>query len=306
MNELIIDNQTIQDKIYTIRGVQVMLDEDLAVLYGVETKNLNKAVNRNMDRFPEKFRFQLTQEEYDNLKFQIGTSSLNASLRSQFVTLEKQHGGRRYLPYVFTEQGVSMLSAVLRSKTAIEVSIKIIDSFVNMRKFLSQNASLFTRIDSIEKRQISYEIKNDTKVDAILNAIEEKGTPQKQHIFYDGQIFDAYLFVSDIIKSAKSSIKLIDNYIDESTLVLFTKRDTKVDMKIYTKTISKQLKLDLEKHNAQYPKIDIEIFDLSHDRFLIIDEKDIYHFGASLKDLGKKWFAFSKMDINSFELLGKL
>lgn len=130
--------------------------------------------------------------------------------------------------------------------------------------------------------------------------------PQKQHIFYDGQIFDAYLFVSDIIKSAKSSIKLIDNYIDESTLVLFTKRDAKVDMKIYTKTISKQLQLDLEKHNAQYSKIDIEIFDLSHDRFLIIDEKDIYHFGASLKDLGKKWFAVSKMDINSFELLGKL
>ncbi len=130
--------------------------------------------------------------------------------------------------------------------------------------------------------------------------------PQKQHIFYDGQIFDAYLFVSDIIKSAKSSIKLIDNYIDESTLVLFTKRDAKVDMKIYTKTISKELKLDLEKHNTQYPKIDIEIFDLSHDRFLIIDEKDIYHFGASLKDLGKKWFAVSKMDINSFELLGKL
>lgn len=306
MNELIIDNQTIQDKIYTIRGVQVMLDEDLAVLYGVETKNLNKAVNRNMDRFPEKFRFQLTQEEYDNLKFQIGTSSLNASLRSQFVTLEKQHGGRRYLPYVFTEQGVSMLSAVLRSKTAIEVSIKIIDTFVNMRKFLSQNASLFTRIDSIEKRQISYEIKNDTKVDAILNAIEEKGTPKKQHIFYDGQIFDAYLFVSDMIKSAKSSIKLIDNYIDESTLVLFTKRDAKVDMKIYTKAISKELQLDLEKHNAQYPKIEIEIFDLSHDRFLIIDEKDIYHFGASLKDLGKKWFAVSKMDINSFEILGKL
>ena len=130
--------------------------------------------------------------------------------------------------------------------------------------------------------------------------------PQQNHIFYNGQIFDAYFFVSDIIKSAKSSIKLIDNYIDESTLVLFTKRDAKVDMKIYTKTISKQLKLDLEKHNAQYPKIDIEIFDLSHDRFLIIDEKDIYHFGASLKDLGKKWFAVSKMDINSFELIEKL
>ncbi|MGJ0357258.1 ORF6N domain-containing protein [Aliarcobacter cryaerophilus] len=307
MNELIIDNQTIQSKIYTIRGVQVMLDEDLAVLYNVETKVFNQAVKRNIERFPEKFRFQLSESEYENLRSQFVTSSLDNSLRSQIVTLESQRGKhRKYLPYVFTEQGVSMLSAVLRSQTAIEVSIKIIDTFVNMRKFLSKNASLFTRIESIEKRQISYEIKNDTKVDAILNAIEEKGTPQKQHIFYDGQIFDAYLFVSDIIKSAKSSIKLIDNYIDESTLVLFTKRDTKVDMKIYTKTISKQLKLDLEKHNAQYPKIDIEIFDLSHDRFLIIDEKDIYHFGASLKDLGKKWFAVSKMDVNSFEILGKL
>ena len=308
MNELIIDNQTIQSKIYTIRGVQVMLDEDLALLYGVESKRLNEQVKRNIERFPEKFRFQLTENEYENLRSQFATSSLDNILRFQNGTssLDKQHGGRRYLPYVFTEQGVSMLSAVLRSQTAIEVSIKIIDTLINMRKILTQNASLLTIIDSIEKRQISYEIKNDTKVDAILNAIEEKGTPQKQHIFYDGQIFDAYLFVSDIIKSAKSYIKLIDNYIDESTLVLFTKRDAKVDMKIYTKTISKELKLDLEKHNAQYPKIDIEIFDLSHDRFLIIDEKEIYHFGASLKDLGKKWFAVSKMDVNSFEILGKL
>ena len=146
-------------------------------------------------------------------------------------------------------------------------------------------------------------IEND--IQAIKSKIKDY-EPHQNHIFYNGQIFDAYLFVSDIIKSAKSSIKLTDNYIDESTLVLFTKRDAKVDMKIYTKTISKQLQLDLEKHNAQYPKIDIEIFDLSHDRFLIIDEKEIYHFGASLKDLGKKWFAVSKMDINSFEILGKL
>lgn len=307
MNELIINNQIIQDKIYTIRGVQVMLDEDLAFLYGVETKVFNQAIKRNIERFPEKFRFQLSEYEYENLRSQIMTSSLDDSLRSQFVTLESQRGKhRKYLPYVFTEQGVSMLSAVLRSQTAVDVSIKIIDTFVNMRKFLSQNASLFTRLESIEKRQISYEIKNDSKVDAILNAIEEKGTPQKQHIFYDGQIFDAYLFISDIIKSAKKSIKLIDNYIDESTLVLFTKRDPKVDIQIYTKTISKQLKLDLEKHNAQYPKIEIEIFDLSHDRFLIIDEKEIYHFGASLKDLGKKWFAVSRMNINSFELIERL
>lgn len=307
MNELIIDNQTIQDKIYTIRGVQVMLDEDLALLYEVESKRLNEQVKRNIERFPEKFRFQLTQTEYENLRFQNGTSSLNDSLRSQIATLENQRGKhRKYLPYVFTEQGVSMLSAVLRSQTAIEVSIKIIETFVNMRKFLSQNASLFTRIESIEKRQISYEIKNDTKVDVILNAIEEKGTPQKQHIFYDGQIFDAYLFVSDIIKSAKISIKLIDNYVDESTLILFTKRDAKVAIKIYTKTISKQLSLDLEKHNTQYPKIEIEKFELSHDRFLIIDDSEVYHFGASLKDLGKKWFAVSKMDIDVLNFMEKL
>lgn len=294
MNELtVIDNQTIQDKIYTIRNVQVMVDRDLALLYGVETRRLNEQVKRNIERFPEEFMFQMTNDELENWKSQIATSN-------------KEIMGLRKLPFVFTEQGVSMLSSVLKSQTAVQTSIQIIKNFVGMRKFLSQNASLFTRIDSIEKRQISYEIKNDTKVDAILNAIEEKGTPQKQHIFYDGQIFDAYLFVSDIIKSAKSSIKLIDNYIDESTLVLFTKRDAKVDMKIYTKTISKELKLDLEKHNAQYPKIDIEIFDLSHDRFLIIDEKDIYHFGASLKDLGKKWFAVSKMDINSFEIMEKI
>lgn len=297
MNELtIIDNQTIQDKIYTIRSVQVMLDEDLALLYGVETKVFNQAVKRNIERFPQKFRFQLTEEEYKNL-------------RSQFVTLSLDKGWgthKKYLPYVFTEQGVSMLSAVLRSQMAIEVSIQIIDTFVNMRRFLLNNASIFHKIKSIEKRQITYEIKNDTKVDAILNAIEEKGVPQKNHIFYEGQIFDAYLFVSDIIKSAKKSIKLIDNYVDENTLVLFTKRDAHVSMKIYTKTLSKQLQLDLQKHNAQYPKIIIEKFDLSHDRFLIIDEKEIYHFGASLKDLGKKWFAVSKMDIDSFEFLGKL
>lgn len=294
MNELtILENQTIQSKIYTIRGVQVMLDRDLALLYGVETRRLNEQVKRNIDRFPEEFMFRMTSKELENWKSQIATSN-------------KEIMGLRKLPFVFTEQGVSMLSAVLKSQTAVQTSIQIIKSFVNMRKFLQDNASLFTRIESIEKRQISYEIKNDSKVDAILNAIEEKGTPQKQHIFYDGQIFDAYLFVSDIIKSAKKSLKLIDNYVDESTLILFTKRDATVSMTIYTKTISKQLQLDLQKQNAQYPKIEVEKFELSHDRFLIVDEKEVYHFGASLKDLGKKWFAVSKLDINSFELLGKL
>jgi len=297
MNELtLIDNQAIQDKIYTIRNIQVMIDEDLALLYEVETKQLNKAVNRNIARFPEKFRFQLTQEEYENLRFQNGTSSLVSQ------NAIPMHGGRRYLPYVFTEQGVSMLSAVLRSQTAIEISIKIIETFVNMRKFISSNANMFSRFERVEQR-LSF---HDDKFNEIFKAIEEKSVPQKQHIFYEGQIFDAYLFVSDIIKSAKKSIKLIDNYVDESTLVLFTKRDLHVEVSIYTKSISKQLELDLQKHNAQYPIIVIKKFDLSHDRFIIIDEQEIYHFGASLKDLGKKWFAVSKMDINSFEMMEKL
>lgn len=290
---LLINNQTIQNKIYTIRNVQVMVDRDLAELYGVETKRLNEQVKRNVERFPKEFMFQMTYKELEDWKSQIATSN-------------KEIMGLRKLPFVFTEQGVSMLSSVLKSETAIQTSIQIIKNFVSMRRFLQNNASLFAKIETIEKRQISYEIKNDSKVNAILNAIEEKEIPQKQHIFYDGQIFDAYLFVSDIIKSAKISIKLIDNYVDESTLVLFTKRDVKVEMKIYTKTISKQLQLDLEKYNTQYPKIEIEKFELSHDRFLIIDEKEVYHFGASLKDLGKKWFAVSKLDTAVVNIIEKL
>ena len=294
MNELtLLNNQAIENKIYTIRGLQVMLDRDLAEMYAVETRALNQAVKRNSDRFPQEFMFQMTQSELENWK-------------SQIVISNKEIMGLRKLPFVFTEHGVSMLASVLKSDTATKVSLKIIRTFINMRNFLKNNASIFAKIDSIEKRQITYEIKNDSKVDAILNAIEEKGAPQKQHIFYDGQIFDAYLFLSDIIKSAKITIKLIDNYVDESTLVLFTKRALHVKMSIYTKSISKQLQLDLQKHNAQYPSIVIKKFDLSHDRFLIIDEKEVYHFGASLKDLGKKWFGVSRMDIDSFEFMEKL
>lgn len=293
MNELtIIDGYTIQDKIYTIRAVQVMLDRDLAELYGVETRALKQAVKRNVEKFPEDFMFELSDTEIDFMVSQL------------VIPSKKYFGGAK--PFAFSEHGVSMLASVLKSEKATKMSISIIRTFVSMRKFISQNASLFEKIESIEKRQVSYEIKNDTKVDAILTAIEEKGTPQKQHIFYDGQIFDAYLFVSEIIKSAKKSIVLIDNYVDESVLILFSKRDVGCETTIYTKTISKQLELDLKKYNQQYSKIEIKKFDLSHDRFLIVDEKEVYHFGASLKDLGKKWFAVSKMDINSFEMIGKL
>lgn len=289
MNELtLIDKQTIQNKIYTIRGFQVMIDRDLADLYEVQTKRLNEQVKRNIQRFPESFRFQLTEIEKKELVADC----------DRFKTLKHSTS----LPYAFTEQGVSMLSSVLTSDIAIEVSIQIIESFVNMRKLISSNSLFFERFERIEQKLFTH----DKKFNEIFNAIEEKGTPQKQHIFYDGQIFDAYLFVSDIIKSAKKSIKLIDNFIDESTLVLFTKRDANIKTTIYTKTISKELQLDLKKYNEQYEKIEVIKFDLSHDRFLIVDEKEIYHFGASLKDLGKKWFAVSKMDIEVLNIMERL
>ena len=289
MKELsIIDKQNIENKIYTIRNIQVMIDRDLAELYGVDTKVFNQAVKRNIKRFPESFRFQLSKDEFENL-------------RSQIVTF-KENLNTKYLPYAFTEQGISMLSAILRSDIAIEISIKIIESFVSMRKSISSNSLIFDRFERIEQRLFMH----DEKFNTIFSTIEEKETPQKQHIFYNGQVFDAYLFVSDIIKSAKKSIKLIDNYIDESTLVLFTKRDANIETTLYTNKISKQLQLDLKKHNEQYEKIEIKKFNLSHDRFLIIDETEVYHFGASLKDLGKKWFAVSKMDIEVLNIMDRL
>lgn len=302
-----LNEDTIKTKIYTIRNQQVMIDSDLALLYGVTTKRLNEQVKRNFERFPTSFRFQLTQEEYENLRLQIATSSLNNSLRSQFATLKNKRGEHtKYLPYVFTEQGVSMLSAVLKSPTAINTSIKIIESFVNMRKFLSSNNELFQKIESLEKKQLSYEIKSDEKFEKIFKAIEEKSIKPKQGIFYEGQVYDAYIFISDLIKNAQKSIILIDNYVDDSILTILSKRKENVTATIYTNEINKQLELDIKKHNMQYPKIEIKKFTLSHNRFLIIDDKEIFHIGASLKDLGKKWFAFSRLDVNSFELLSKL
>lgn len=297
----IISISNIQNLIFTIRGVQVMLDSDLAELYGVETKNLNRAVSRNKERFPEKFRFQLTDEEYKSLRFQIGTSNKN-SLRFQNGTLKEKRGGRRYLPYVFTEQGVSMLSAILRSETAIKVSIQIIDAFVEMKKFIAVNAGIFQRLDKVEQKQIEA----DKRFEQIFKVLEDKSIKPKQGIFYDGQVFDAYVFIAGLIKSAKKSILLIDNYVDETVLQLFTKRKKNVSVTIYTKNLTKVLKQDLEKYNSQHPEITIEKFTKAHDRFLIIDETTVYHFGASLKDLGKKWFAFSKMDMEAMEMITNL
>ena len=299
---LAIQTENIKNSIFTIRGVQVMIDKDIAQLYQVNTKALNQTVKRNINRFPDNFRFQLTEEEARNLRSQIVTSSL-------VVQDEVDHGGRRYLPYAFTEQGVSMLAGILKSDIAVEISIRIIITFVEMRRFFFQNAILFNRISTIEQKQITTDIKQietEKKIDTILDALESRDRKPQQGIFYDGQVFDAYLFISDLIKSATKSILLIDNFIDESVLQLFTKRKKAVSVTIYTKNITRILRQDLEKHNSQYPKIEILEFTKAHDRFLLIDETDIYHFGASLKALGKKWFAFSKMDMKAIEMITML
>ena len=294
MNEIIKIEQ-IQSRIFTIRGMQVMIDNDLAELYQVEIRVLNQAVKRNITRFPENFRFQITQEEYISV------------LRSQNVILETGRGKhRKYLPYVFTEQGVAMLSAILRSETAVKVSIQIMQAFVEMKKFISANADIFYRLETIEKRQIGYQIDTEQKFEQIFKALEDKSIKPKQGIFYNGQVFDAYLLIADIIKSAKKSILLIDNYVDETVLAMLDKRKKNVTATIYTQKITKQLQTDIEKHNAQYPEIKLKKLTTAHDRFFIIDSKTVYHFGASLKDAGKKWFAFSKLDMDAKDIIEKL
>ena len=285
---VVVDN--IESLIKVIRGQQVIFDKDLAKLYGVETKYLNKQVKRNIERFPEDFMFQLTKEEC--LRCQIGTSN-------------EGRGGARYFPYVFTENGVSMLSSVLRSKTAIEVNIRIMRAFTSMRHFLLNNAEVFQRISTMEYHQLKMQqhlLESDKRIDEVFRKLDEGNAKPKQGVFYNGQVYDAYTFVSDLIKSAKKRIVLIDNYVDETVLTLLDKRDNNVSAIIYTQLISRQFQLDIDRHNAQYAPIDVETFRLSHDRFLCIDD-DVYHIGASIKDLGKKWFAFSKLDILSPDML---
>jgi len=278
----------VEQKIFSIRGIQVMLDSDLAILYKTETKYINRAVKRNPDRFPDPFVFQLTEQEWDYLRCQIGTS--------------KSIGGRRNLPFVFSEQGVAMLSSVLNTETSISVSIQIIKAFVNMRRFLLNNASVFQRIDRLEiKQHLSEE-----KIETLFKALDKNMLQADKGIFFNGQVFDAYAFFSEIIKKAQHHIILIDNYVDETVLIQLSKRNPNVSATIYTGKISQQLLLDLDKHNKQYPPIEIKQFSESHDRFIIIDQTELYHIGASLKDLGKKWFAFSRMDTLAVDLLKKL
>ena len=277
----------IESLIRFIREKQVILDTDLAMLYGVETKRLKEQVKRNIDRFPDDFMFELTREELNGLRSQIATSN--------------GRGGTRYLPYAFTEGGIAMLSSVLKSGIAVEVNIRIMRAFVAMRQFLATNAQVFQRLTNIEYHQIE----TDKRIDEGFMRLDANVQPQ-QGIFYEGQVFDAYQFVSDLVRKAKNSIVLIDNYVDDTVLTLLDKRADNVTATIYTQHISQQFQLDINRHNTQYPAINVEHFNRAHDRFLLIDD-EVYHIGASIKDLGKKWFAFTLMqDITTTELINKI
>ena len=286
-NSLIIDNMNIQNKIYAIRGFQVMLDSDLAQLYGVETKRINEAVKNNPDKFPDDFYFEATDDELENLRSKITTSSW---------------GGNRYSPKLFTEQGIYMLATVLKSKVATNITVMIIRTFANMRRLIKSNDFYSHQLKELEKRQLIYEIKSDDKFDKIFNALENKQLHPTNGIFYNGQIFDAYVFISDLIKIANESIVLIDNYVDDTTLTLFSKNQN-IKIQIFTSTISKQLQLDINKYNQQYNNLEVKITKNFHDRFIILDDCDVYHIGASLKDLGNKIFAFSKISIDCNDIL---
>ncbi len=283
-------NEEIKNLIYTIRGKQVMLDSDVAMLYHYETKNINKAMKRNIERFPEDFCFQLTDKEFENLRFQFGT--LNRKVNNGEVT-------RKYLPYVYTEQGISMLAGVLKNNIAIRVSISIIRAFIEMRKFISANAQVFERLTNVEYKLLEH----DKKFDEIFDSLQ-KGENFKQKIFFQGQIYDAYSLIVKIIKRAKNKIVIIDNYIDESILEMLSKKNKNVEVIILTSNKSNIINLDVKKFNEEYPILKISKTNKFHDRFIVIDDKELYHCGASIKDLGKKCFGINRIEdkeiINKF------
>ena len=267
--------------IYTVRGRQVMLDSDLAMLYQVDTKVFNQAVKRNIERFPEKFRFQLTKEEY-------------VSLRSQIVT-SKGKGGRRYMPYAFTEQGIAMLSAVLRSDIAIQVSIKIMDSFVEMRSLLASNELMFARINEIENKQRIFYENTEEKFDKIFKYISEH-EEISQKVFFDGQIYDAFSLLVTLVAKANTKLILVDNYVDIGTLNILAKKKMDVEVVVYTLKGTRLTETDISNFNKQYQLLEIKYTDVFHDRFLIIDDRYAYHIGASIKDAGKKCFGINLIE----------
>lgn len=279
---------SVEPLIHVIRNQQVILDSDLAMLYGVETKRLNEQVKRNIDRFPEDFMFQLTKEEAEQS-------------RSHFATMNKRGSNIKYLPYAFTENGIAMLSSVLRSPVAIQTNIRIMRTFTSMRKMMAGTMQVMQRLTRIEYQQMA----TDKRLDEVFRILEGKDDKAVQGLYYDGEIYDAYVFVSDLIRQAQGRIILFDNYIDDTVLTILDKRAENVEATIYTKHISRALQLDIARHNAQYPPIEVREFANAHDRFLCIDDV-VYHFGASIKDLGKKWFGFNRMEQTTEMLLAKM
>ena len=285
-NELAIED--IKKLIYTIRGKQIMIDSDVANIYHCETKYVNRVVKRNIERFPEEFCFQLNENEFE-------------SLRCQFVTLNENGRGqhRKYLPYVFTEQGIAMLSALLKSNIAVSVSVSIMKAFIEMRKFLMINGQVFERLTSVENKLLEH----DKKFNEVFNQLQLEENI-KQRIFFDGQIYDAYSIIVDIIKRANSKILIIDNYIDDSVLKMLAKKKNNVEVVILTSDKSNIENLDIKKFNKEYPILKVAKTNKFHDRFIIIDKKEMYHLGASIKDLGKKCFAINR--IEDVEIIEKI
>ena len=277
-----ISDEEIKSLIYTIRGKQVMIDSDVAMLYHYTTKNINKAVKRNIERFPEEFCFQLTEDELQFLRFQIGTSKTKENIT---------RGGRRYLPYVFTEQGIAMLAGVLKNEIAVKVSINIIKSFIEMRKFINENGQIFERLTNVEYKLLEH----NKKFDEIFNKLQQEENI-KQRIFFDGQIYDAYSLIIYIIKKANNKLLIIDNYVDDSILKMLTKKKSNVEVVILTSNNSNIQKIDIQKFNKEYPVLKVAKTDKFHDRFIVIDNKEMYHLGASIKDLGKKCFGINKIE----------
>lgn len=282
-NELeIISNENIKNLIYTIRGKQVMLDSDVAILYKTETRAINQAVKRNIERFPERFCFRLTLEEFENLKSQIVISSFSNN---------NTYGGRRKLPFVLTEQGIAMLAGLLKTEIAIKVSINIMDAFIEMRKFINSNGHIFERLTNIEYKLLEH----DKKFDILFNELQ-KDNSFKQKVFFKGQIWDSYSLIVDIIKTAQNKILIIDNYVDDSILKMLSKKKEDVEVVILTSEKSNISKIDVQKFNKQYPVLKIAKTNKFHDRFIAIDNKELYHLGASIKDLGNKCFGINKIE----------
>ena len=299
-NEIAIHNsEWIKDKIYTIRGEQVMLDFELAEIYGYETKAFNQQVKNNIERFDEDFRFQLIDDEFNEI-LRCKNSTSNEILRSKNLTSKTENrGGRRYMPYAFTEQGIYMLMTVLKGELAVAQSKMLIRMFKEMKHFIQNNANIFAEINTIKQNLLETNVHQkeaDKRIDELFTLLDKYNVEEKQGIFFQGQIFDAYAKFESFIAKAKKEIILIDGYVDLSVLERLSKKQSGVNVTIYTDPKTKLTAQDVQKFNAQYPTMSVKHTTKMHDRFLIVDGKTLYHIGASLKDLGKKCFAFELLE----------